>query len=310
MELFQGIAEVIVVIRFDRVEAAVDHGHGLAVARQGFFSRMVGQSDRIADAAVADVLHAGCQIADAATFQGRDGMHLGQENARFDDFKFFARRHHADALARLDAAFHDADIGDGPFIGIEMGIEDEGPQGLVPFVSRCRDALDNGFQDLVDAVARLGTDHDGVRCVQADDVFDFLADPVRVGAGQVDFIDDGNNFQIVFQGQVDVGQGLGFDALRGIDDEQGPFAGRQAARYFVVEVDVPRRVDEIERILFAIFGIVNETGRLGFDGNAPFPFEIHRIEELVFHFPFGHGAGHFQHPVGQRRFAMVDMCDD
>ena len=200
VELFQGIAEIVVVIRFYRIEAAIDHGHGLAVARQGFFGRIVGQGDRIADAAVADVLHAGRQITDAATFQGRDGMHLGQEDARFDDFKFLARRHHADALARLDAAFHDADVGDSPFVGIEMRVEDEGPQGFVPFVSRCRDALDDGFQDLVDAVARLGADHDGVRRVEADDVFDFLADPVGVGTGQVDLIDDGNDFQIVFQG--------------------------------------------------------------------------------------------------------------
>ena len=260
VELFQGIAEIVVVIRFYRIEAAIDHGHGLAVARQGFFGRIVGQGDRIADAAVADVLHAGRQIADAAAFQGRYGMHLGQEDARFDDFEFLARRHHADTLARFDAAFHDTDIGNSPFIGIEMGVEDEGPQGLVPFVSRCRDALDDSFQYLVDTVARLGADHNGIGCIEADDVFDFLADPVGVGTGQVDFVDDGNDFQVVFQGQIDVSQGLGFDALRGIDNEQGPFAGRQAARYFVIEVDVPRRVDEIQGILFAVLGIINETG--------------------------------------------------
>ncbi len=72
--------------------------------------------------------------------------------------------------------------------------------GLTLLVSRCRDALDDSFQDLVDAVARLGADHDGVRRVEADDVFDFLADPVGVGTGQVDLIDNGNDFQIVFQG--------------------------------------------------------------------------------------------------------------
>ena len=64
----------------------------------------------------------------------------------------------------------------------------------------------------------------------------------------------------MFQGQIDIGQGLGFDALRGIDNEQGPFTSRQAARYFVIEVDVPRRVDEIQGILFAVLGIINETG--------------------------------------------------
>ena len=114
----------------------------------------------------------------------------------------------------------------------------------------------------------------------------------------------------MFQGQIDVGQGLGFDALSGIDDEQGPFAGGEAPRDFVVEVDVPRRVDEVQGILLAVFGIINEAGRLGLDGNASFSFEVHRIEQLGFHLPFGHSAGHFQHPVGQGRLAVVDMSND
>ena len=82
----------------------------------------------------------------------------------------------------------------------------------------------------------------------------------------------------MFQGKVHVGQGLGFDTLGGVDDEQGPFAGGQASRYFVVEVDVPRRIDEVQRILFAVFGIINEAGRLRFDSNASFSFKVHRVE--------------------------------
>ena len=75
-----------------------------------------------------------------------------------------------------------------------MRVEDEGPQGLIFFVGRCGNALDNGFQDLVDAEARLGADHDSVGGIKADDVFDFLADSVRIGTGQVDLIDDGDDF--------------------------------------------------------------------------------------------------------------------
>ena len=44
----------------------------------------------------------------------------------------------------------------------------------------------------------------------------------------------------MFQGQIHVCQCLRFYALRRVDDEQSPFAGRQTAGYFVVKVDMTR----------------------------------------------------------------------
>ena len=62
----------------------------------------------------------------------------------------------------------------------------------------------------------------------------------------------GHDFEVVFDGQVGVGDGLRLDALRRVDDEQRAFAGAQAARDLVVEVDVARRVDELELVLGAV----------------------------------------------------------
>ena len=77
-----------------------------------------------------------------------------------------------------------------------------------------------------------------------------------VGVRQIDFVDDRNDRQILFHRQMDIGDGLGFDALRGIDDQQRAFARAQAARDFVGEIDVAGSVDEVQFVGFAVLGLV------------------------------------------------------
>jgi hypothetical protein len=44
-----------------------------------------------------------------------------------------------------------------------------------------------------------------------------------------------------------------------------------------------------------------------FDGDAPFPFQVHAVQNLGFHLFFGHGIGFFQQAISQRGFPVVDM---
>jgi len=41
-----------------------------------------------------------------------------------------------------------------------------------------------------------------------------------------------------------------------------------------------------------------------------FALEVHRVENLLLHVAVGDGAAKLDQPVGQRRFAVVDMGDD
>jgi len=50
---------------------------------------------------------------------------------------------------------------------------------------------------------------------------------VRVGCGQVDLVQHGHDLEVVLQRLVAVGQGLGLDALRRVDQEDRPLAGSQ-----------------------------------------------------------------------------------
>ena len=62
--------------------------------------------------------------------------------------------------------------------------------------------------------------------------------------------------------------------------------------------------------MLPVFGLIIQPDGPGFDGNAPLPFQLHVVQNLVLHVPLGHGAGHLQHPVGQGGLAVVYMCDN
>src|ERR1700738_4613221 len=52
------------------------------------------------------------------------------------------------------------------------------------------DALDQRFEQCRRALPSLGADGDGLRRVNANDLLDLLADPVRIGRRQIDLVDD------------------------------------------------------------------------------------------------------------------------
>lgn len=71
-----------------------------------------------------------------------------------------------------------------------------------------------------------------------EDFFQLLAAAVDVGGWEVDFIKNGDDGEVLFHGEVDVGHGLGFYTLGGVDDEDGAFTGGEGAGDFIGEVDV------------------------------------------------------------------------
>ena len=72
---------------------------------------------------------------------------------------------------------------------------------------------------------------------------------VGLGARKIDLVDDRDDLEIVSDGQVGVGERLRLDALRGVDEKQRTLAGGERPRDLVAEVDVARRVDEVEDVL-------------------------------------------------------------
>jgi hypothetical protein len=103
---------------------------------------------------------------------------------------------------------------------------------------------------------------------------------------------------------------LGFDPLGGIDDEQGAFAGGEAAADLVGEIDVPGGVDQVEGVLVPVAGLVEHANGAGLDGDALLAFEVHGVEHLGGDIAFGDGASALQQPIGKGGLAVIDMGND
>ncbi len=110
--------------------------------------------------------------------------------------------------------------------------------------------------------------------------------------------------------QINIGKGLGFDALGCVHDKERSVAGSQGTGNFVIEVNVSRGVDKVQNIVFPVFVRKRNTHGLGFDCDAPFSFQIHIVKVLVFFFTVADKIGKFQNPVRQRGFAVVDVRND
>jgi small subunit ribosomal protein S20 len=139
---------------------------------------------------------------------------------------------------------------------------------------------------------------------QAEDVLDLGRHPVGLGGREVDLVERGHDAEVVLHGQVAVGQGLGLDALGGVDEEDDPFAGGQRPGHLVAEVDVPGGVDQVDDV-----ALVVEPDVLRLDRDAPLPLDVHRVEVLGPHVPGIDCAAVLQDPVSQGGFAMVDVRD-
>ena len=108
---------------------------------------------------------------------------------------------------------------------------------------------------------------------------------------------------------MDVRHRLRLDALRRIDDHQRALASRQRARHLVGEVDVPRRVEQVQLVDVPVLGLVVHGDRVRLDRDAAFALQVHGVEVLVLRLAVRDRPRHSK-PVGKRGLPVVDVGDD
>ena len=139
---------------------------------------------------------------------------------------------------------------------------------------------------------------------------ELLRRALDVGLREVDLVEHRHEREVRVEGQVEVREGLRLDPLRGVDDEDGALARGEAPRHLVREIDVARRVDEVQRVRLAVARLVEQAHRVGLDRDPALALEVHRVEHLVDGLPRVHRPGQLEEPVGERGFPVVDVRDD
>src|SRR5690606_15894100 len=308
-QLADGGAQVLEVGGVDRKQAAENHRLDFLKALQGFGGRLLLVGDGVADGGVGDFLDLGGDEADLAGAKLLDGRVLGQEDADAIDQMGRAGLHHLDAHPRLQHAVEHAYQQHHAQVGVVPGVDQHGLQRSVDVALGRGQTRDDGLQHVLDADAGLGRAHDGVGGVDADDVLDLRPHPVRLGGGQVDLVQDRNDLVVVVYGLINVGQRLGLDPLRGVHHQDRAFTGRQRARHLIGEVDVARRIHQVQDVVLPVLGLVVQAHGLRLDGDAALFLDVHVVEHLLGHFARGQAARELDQAVGQGRLVVVDVGD-
>ncbi len=309
LQLVERLAQHWVVAAVDRIQPREDHRLRVGVAGQRLGRGRARVRHRVTDLGLAHVLHTRDQVADLADAEALGGRRLGRGDADLEQFVHRAGRHHLDLLARLERAVDHPDVGDDPAVGVVDGVEDHGARRRGRVAHRGRDPLDDAVEQLLHALAGLAAHPQHVLRLAADETRELFRVLVRVGGRQVDLVQHRDDLEVVVEREIQVREGLGLDALRGIDEQNRPLAGREGAAHLVGEVDVPGGVDHVQGE-----GVAADLPRhphgLALDRDAALTLDVHAIQVLGARVTVGDDAGDAEHPVGERRLSVVDVRDD
>ena len=87
--------------------------------------------------------------------------------------------------------------------------------------------MNNRLKHVGYALARFCRDSNSIGGVETHRLLDGLLGAENVGRGQIDFVDDRNDFEAVIDSEISVGQSLRFDALAGVNHQQRALAAGQ-----------------------------------------------------------------------------------
>ena len=253
-QFVERVAQLRVLVTFHWVQPREHHRlHFLeACERLGRWPGRLG--NRIADLRIAHALDSGDHKPHFPDAQRVDHDRFWRENADLLHVVVSALRHQTNLRLRPHLAVDNPDEDDDAAIGIVPGIEDEGLERRRRIPRRRRHACDDGIEDLARADAFLRTREDGTPRIEANDVGDLAACLFRLGTREIDLVNDRNDVEVVIDREVGIRNGLRFDSLRGVDEQQCSLACGERAGDFVGEIDMSWRINEVEDIPVPVGG--------------------------------------------------------
>src|SRR4051794_9675187 len=228
------------------VNTAEHHRMNLLKSGQRFARRVALIGDRITDLHVGGRFDVGDEITNIARLQERLGIHLRSEHANLLDLITRVVAHQLDSRRFLHLAGHYPHVTDHPAVNIEYGIENERSERLVLRRVRRGYAVNDRFQNVLDTDSHFGTRVDGFFGRNRQNFLELPVHRGNVRVRQVDLVNDRDDGETLFVRQVNVSDGLRFNSLGGIHDQQRTFASSQTSRNFIGKIDVSRRIEQVQ----------------------------------------------------------------
>ena len=266
--------------------------------------------DGVADFDVPDTLDSGNDITDFSCDELIPGGRGHLVVAQFLHRVVTSGVHEVNRVASRQRSIHDTALENHTSIRVEMGVEDQRFQRRVRVSGWARQILDYAGKDVFNSLSRLRGDRDRLKGIESQVGIDLLSSPVNICGREIDFVDHRQELEVVLHGQVEIGDRLGLDPLGGIHNDQSTVAGHQRTSHFVGKVDVPGRVDQVQLVVVPVRGMIGERDRVALDGDAPFTFDVHLVQQLISEFSLRDTAAGLDEPIGQRGFAVIDVGDD
>ena len=310
LQLLERGAQILVLVGLDGIYTREDHRLDILEAGDGFGAGAVHRGDRIAHLDVGRGLDTRTYISHVARTQLLARLQLELQYADLVGLVVAARIEELDMLALAQRAVEDAVVGYDATERVEHRVEDQGLQGGVVVSLRSRYARHNGLEQLLDALSRLTRGEQYILLAAAYEVYDLILHLVDHGRLDIYLVQHGDDLQIVPYGQIEVRYGLRLNTLRGVHHEQRPLARSDGTRHLIREIDVSRRVDQVQDVHLAVAGTVLHLYGVALDGDALLALEVHVVQHLILHFALVERIGLFEQAVGQSRFTVIDMSYD
>ena len=299
LQLFQCIPQIVVFTGINGIQPTVHHRVHFPIPMQWLACSMIRMSDGISDTHILDGFDRAANPAYLAAFQHVFLNFLRIANAYLQHLVFRSTCHKPDMITNPQSSFLDANIGNDTAVCIIQRVKHQRLQRCMRVPGRCRYIANDCFQHILYVQAVFRRYERCVAGIQSDNIFNFLAHNIRLCTGKINFIDNRNDFQIIVQSQIYIGQCLCLDALSRIHDQNSSLTGRKRTGYLICKIDMSRCIYQMENIILSILRFIFQLNGIQLDCNATLPFQIHGIQQLFLHFPLFNSICNFKNTIGQ-----------
>ncbi len=200
----------------------------LAVARQGGKRRILHARNGIPDLCILYIFYACCKK--PYLTRGERIRQLKTERAQVSGFKHGKPRsggEHFDFKPGLNNPVHNPDINYNAAIRVILTVEYNSTKRRVVIPGGWRDVCCYTFEYVFNVLSEFGGDKGSVRRRDSDYILNFLLYALRVSAGQIYFINHGNDLKTVLYSKVGVCEGLRLNTLSRVHDQNRALTSRK-----------------------------------------------------------------------------------